>query len=577
LQGHGGWPLTAFLTPELKPFFGGTYFPPERRWQMPGMREILPSIADAWNNRKEELAESAEKLTQSLKESFIAEKGLPVSPAILEAAFSHAVTEFDPSHGGFGAAPKFPRSHELSFLLRYAVRTQTPQAIEMVEITLDHLSRGGIHDHLGGGFHRYSTDAQWLVPHFEKMLYDQALLATTYVEAYQLTHKEGYAAAARDIFSYVLRDLTDTEGGFYSAEDADTEGVEGKFYVWTPDEIKRVLGDKEASLFNEAYGVTQSGNFEHGNILSLQDPETTSRFSASREKLLKARSGRARPHRDDKILTSWNGLMIAAFAKGSAALEEPRYLEAAQRAASFILAKLQKGGMLLRRYRDGEALYGGSLEDYAFFTYGLLALYEADYNPQWLIEAKRLTDDMIARFWDKREGGFFLRSQEEAPLIVQSKELYDGATPSGNSVALCVLAQLGRLLAQESYEALAHRALERFSPWLAQMAWASPQLLQAVDFTLGPTQEVVIAGPRNHASTQAMMRAVNSRFLPRTVVVFRSTGQEAIEKLIPPIKQQGPIGGEPAAYVCQQYACKQPTASLKVFERLLDGFVKERQ
>jgi len=344
LTGHGGWPLTVFLTPELKPFFGGTYFPPQRRWNVAGMNEVLPAVADAWQHKREEIASSAEELTAALR-SQLSPQAAPgtVSIDALHTAFNQAVAAFDAAHGGFGGAPKFPRSHELSFLLHYWARTGTAQALEIVTATLDHMSLGGLHDHLGGGFHRYATDAQWLVPHFEKMLYDQGLLARAYLEAYRVTKRPEDAEAARGIFEYVLRDLTDPAGGFYSAEDADSEGAEGKCYVWTPEEVSQVLGAEEAELFSRFYGVTAEGNFEHGaSILHIEQPlpvfarlkgfepgQLTARLAASRRALFAARERRVRPHRDDKVLTSWNGLMIASLAYGAATLDEPRYLSAA--------------------------------------------------------------------------------------------------------------------------------------------------------------------------------------------------------------------------------------------------------
>src|SRR3989338_9185378 len=395
LTGHGGWPLTVFLTPDLKPFYGGTYFPPERRSDIPGMTEVLPAVADAWQQKREEIMTSADELTASLQAHLApVSGGEPIAIETLHAAFRQAVSAFDPAHGGFWDAPKFPRSPELSFLLAYWARTGAAQSLEIVTTTLDHLARGGIHDHLGGGFHRYSTDAQWLVPHFEKMLYDQALLARTFLEAYRATKRPEYAETARGIFTYVLRDLTDAGGGFYSAEDADSEGAEGRFYVWTPQEITQVLGRDAGQLFSRFYGVSPDGNFEQGtSILNIEQPLETfaklkgfepgvlaQQLASSRERLLAVRSARVRPHRDDKILTSWNGLMIASLAYGAATLDDPRYLQAARRAADFVLTNLRRDGVVLRRYREEDARYPGTLEDYAFLSYGLLELYEASFE-----------------------------------------------------------------------------------------------------------------------------------------------------------------------------------------------------
>ena len=610
LTGQGGWPLTVFLTPELKPFFGGTYFPPDRRGAMAGMNELLPAVAEAWRTRREELTASAEELTVVLGRLLDREAAPEtVSIAALHAAFNQAVGAFDPAHGGFGDAPKFPRPHELSFLFRYWARTGTAQSLEMATATLDHIARGGIHDHLGGGFHRYSTDSQWLIPHFEKMLYDQALLARAYLEGYQITRRPEYAEAARGIFAYVLRDLADARGGFYSAEDADSEGEEGTFYAWTQADILQVLGEEEGGLFTRFYGVTPEGNFsaegsagggsafgggsssarggEHGaSVLHIDQPldafaaleglapdALRRRLAASRERRFAGRAARTRPHRDDKILTSWNGLMIASLASGGAILDEPRYVEAARRAADFILGSLVRDGVLLRRERRGDARYPGTLEDYAFFADGLLALYEATFEPRWLAEAKRWTDAMVQRFWDEPRGGFFFRGKDEEPLIVRAKELYDGATPSGNSAAVLVLLRLGRLTADERLETLGRRALEAAAPFLKQTPFAYPAMFAAVDVALGPTQEIVIAGDPGSPDTAAMLRAVHERFLPRAVAVLHPNGPEqaAVEALIPYVKAQEPLDGQATAYVCEHFVCALPTHDLNRLIELLQA------
>ena len=610
LTGQGGWPLTVFLTPELKPFFGGTYFPPERRGTMTGMKELLPAVAEAWRARREELRASADELTAALGRLLNRDVAPGIfSEQLLHAAFNQAAGAFDPAHGGFGDAPKFPRPHELTFLFRYWARTGAAQSLEMATATLDHIARGGIHDHLGGGFHRYSTDSQWLIPHFEKMLYDQALLARAYLEAYQITRRPEYAEAARGIFAYVLRDLADARGGFYSAEDADSEGEEGKFYAWTQADVLRVLGEEEGGLFARFYGVTLEGNFsaegsaeggsvsgggsssasggEHGaSVLHIDQPldafaalnglapdALRRRLAASRERLFAERAARTRPHRDDKILTSWNGLMIASLASGGAALDEPRYLEAARRAADFILGPLVRDGILLRRERRGDARYPGTLEDYAFFADGLLALYEATFEPRWLAEAKRWTDAMVRRFWDEERSGFFFRGKDEEPLIVRAKELYDGATPSGSSVAVLVLLRLGRLTVDERLETLGRRALEAAAPLLTQTPFAYPAMFAAVDVALGPTQEIVIAGDPGSPDTAAMLRAVHERFLPRAVAVLHPQGPEraAVEALIPYVKAQESLGARATAYVCEHFVCTLPTHDLTQLIELLQA------
>ena len=587
LAGQGGWPLTVFLTPDLKPFFGGTYFPPDQQGGRPGMKEILPAVAEAWTQKREEIRASSEQLTTTLSDQLAqtATPG-PLTLDLLHAAFNHAAATFDPAAGGFGDAPKFPRAHELSFLLRYWARTGTAQALEMVTVTLDHLARGGIHDQVGGGFHRYSTDARWLIPHFEKMLYDQALLARAYLEAYRITNRAEYAAVARDTYDYVLRDLTGPHGGFFSAEDADSEGEEGKFYVWTPEEVIRVLGEEDGGLVNRFYGVTPEGNFEHRrSILHIEQPleafaklkgldtaALAERLASARAKLLAARSARIRPHRDDKILTSWNGLMIAAFAYGGATLQEPRYVDAARRAAEFILTSLAPHGGLLRRYRDGDARYAGTLEDYAFFIDGLIELYEADFDPRWLAEAKRLAAQMTARFWDDAAGGFFMRGKDETPLIVRSKELYDGATPSGNSMAVHALLRLGRLTGDRDVEAVGRRTLEGIAAALERTPAAYPQMMSEVEFALGPTTEVVIAGNPDAAETAQMVRMLHSRFLPRAVTLLHAEGGSgrALEALAPYVKAQGMLHGKATAYLCENFVCALPTTDPAMLAERLD-------
>ena len=585
LTGRGGWPLTVFLTPDLKPFFGGTYFPPERHGELAGMKELLPAVAQAWAGRREELLTSADQLTASIQDHLVkAARPGAITVDSLHAAFNHAAAAFDPVSGGFGEAPKFPRGHELSFLLRYWDRTGTQQALEMVQTTLDHLARGGIHDHLGGGFHRYATDARWLVPHFEKMLYDQALLAVAYLEAYRATGQPRYAEVARGIFEYVLRDLTAPEGGFYSAEDADSEGEEGKCYVWTPDEVIHVLGSDEGELFNRFYGVTPEGNFEGSSILNVEQPLEAfaalkgleaeglrRRLAAGRERLLAARSLRVRPHRDDKILTSWNGLMIAAFAYGGATLDEPRYLRAAERAAEFIATRLLRDGRLLRRYRNGHVQYPGTLEDYAFFSHGLLELYQAGFDPRWLRQAAELAEQMMAAFWNDAESAFVLRAADDIPLIVRSTELYDGATPSGGSLAVLVLLRVGRLTADQRMEASARRALERVAQLVEQAPFGFPQLLCAWDTALGPSQEIVVAGDPAAPATRALIRVLHERFLPRALAVLHPEGADgaAIESLAPSVASQRALSGRPTAYVCERFVCQLPVTSVEALRERL--------
>ncbi len=587
MTGRGGWPMSLFLTPEGQPFWGGTYFPPEDRWGQPGFTSVLQSIAQAWRMQRAQILSSSQSLTQAIGQNVHAPSAGQLTASTLDIAVKQFVEQYDPVSGGFGPAPKFPRSHALSFLLRAWYRSRNPEPLKMVETTLDAMARGGMHDQLGGGFHRYSTDAKWLVPHFEKMLYDQALLARSYLEAYQVTGRSEYAEAARGIFEYVLRDMRDPQGAFYSAEDAGEVGKEGEFYLWTPAQVEQVLGhNKEAALFNRFYDVTPVGNFEHATSI-LNVPVPTESFAAqekisveelhkqlgkSRAKLFAVRSKRARPHRDDKILTDWNGLMIGALAYGARVLDEPRYAQAAMEAANFLLKHLQRESRLLHRYRDGEASVPAFLDDYAFLSSGLSDLYEATFDAPWLAEAKRLTQEMVRLFWDDKQGGFLFSGQHNERLIAQHRELYDGAVPSGNSVAALNLLRLGQWTMDKDLQDRAQRLFEAFSGDVAQAPHAVPQFLIALDFRLGPAQEIVIAGDPAAPETRAMLRAVQQRFLPHAVLALHSSDRTAgaIEALVPFLKEQGPMQGKTTAYVCQNYVCNLPTTDLKKMVSLLE-------
>ncbi|MBI4226697.1 MAG: thioredoxin domain-containing protein, partial [Candidatus Omnitrophica bacterium] len=566
--------------------YGGTYFPPEDKWGRPGLKTVLRSIAQSWKSRRQEVLRSSQSLTETIQADAAAGSAAPLTTETLDAAVRALRGQYDPTHGGFGPAPKFPRSHSVSFLLRAWSRTKDPKTLEMVETTLDAMARGGIHDHLGGGFHRYSTDGQWLVPHFEKMLYDQALLARTYLEAYQVTGKQEYADVARGIFEYVLRDMRDPSGAFQSAEDAGEVGKEGEYYVWKPQEIEAILGAEEARWFNRFYGVTPGGNFENGvTILSIESPveefaqreklsveEIRRRLDAARRKLLAARNGRRRPHRDDKILADWNGLMIGALSYGAQVLDEPRYAQAARDAAVFLLDRMQLNGRLLHRYRDGEASIPAFLDDYAFLGWGLLDLYEATFEVRWLAKAQRLTREMVTLFWDAKAGGLFLSGEHNERLVAQTKELYDGALPSGNSVAALNLVRLGQLTMDKEFQANADRMFEVFSGQATQASHAFPQFLIALDFRLGPSQEVVIAGDPSDPQTRRMIRAVHERFLPRAVLALHPEDASAaqVEVLVPFLKAQRSLGGKPTAYVCQNYVCSLPTTEVATMTSRLD-------
>ncbi len=602
MTSQGGWPLNIFLTPQRKPFFGGTYWPPEDRWGRPGFVSVLRSVADSWKTNEGNIVRQSEDLTHLIQTRVESKAAMTFSlgEETLDRAFQDLESFFDPAYGGFGHGTKFPRSHALSFLLRYGKRTGKKEAWEMVEKTLHEMARGGIRDHVGGGFHRYSTDPRWFLPHFEKMLYDQALISKTYLEAYQATHQEAYATIAREIFDYVMRDLKGKEGAFYSAEDADSLDLkagrkrEGAFYVWEKRELEELLGDKTAEIISFIFGIREGGNAgqdPHGEFpgknvffLAQNTEEASEKFKMplqeierivgeSKKKLFEARSRRPRPHLDDKILTDWNGLMISSLAIGGSLLEDPHLLEAARQAADFILEQLvRKDGRLLHRYRDGEASILGTIEDYAFFSLGLYDLYEATFESRYLAEAKRLTQEMIRLFWDEGHGGFFFTARDAETLIIRQKEIYDGAIPSGNSVAALNLLRIGRLTMEKDFEKKEESLFQFFSEQVRKNPEAYSQFLIALDFILGPSHEVVIAGEESNPRTQAFLRTVRSRFIPNKVLAFHPADRKkaaAIERLIPFIENQLPVKDKPTAYVCKNYVCKFPITEISELEKQL--------
>ncbi len=587
MTGSGGWPLNIILTPDKKPFFAATYIPKETKFGRAGMLEIIPRIKDLWKLKRDELEASALQVVSALKEvSAPAVEGL--DEEVLHEAYVQLLEMFDERHGGFGETPKFPTPHSLTFLLRYWRRTGDKMALHIVEKTLQAMRMGGIFDHIGFGFHRYSVDSGWLVPHFEKMLYDQAMLAMAYTEAYQATGKEEYGKTAREIFTYVLRDMTSSEGGFYSGEDADSEGEEGKFYLWTEDEIQATLSGDESELIKEVFNVDKDGNFTESkgrNILhlkkslpgissSLKVPveDFENRLEGARRTLFAAREKRIHPAKDDKIITDWNGLMIAALARGAAVFDEPAYARAALRGADFILSRMRDpGGRLYHRYRDGEVRIAAFLDDYAFLTWGLIELYETTFEVSYLRAAMDITSDMIKHFRDEENGGFYFTADDAEEVIVRKKEFYDGAVPSGNSVAMLNLLRLGRMAASEYLENEALRIQKAFSKIILRAPSAYTQLLSALDFALGPPTEVVIAGGRHDEDTKAMVRALRKEFIPNKVVIFRPAQEESPEILRIAEYARYLTGeeGRATAYVCSDYSCKQPTTDPKKLMNLL--------
>lgn len=585
LTGQGGWPLTVIMTPEKKPFFAGTYFPKHSMYGRNGLTDILNQVSQAWQKERDKVLDAGEKITEALQTRLKTTESGKWSEDMLDQAYREFRSSFDSRYGGFGGAPKFPRPHDLMFLLRYWKKKNEPTALEMVEKTLEGMVQGGIWDHIGFGFARYAVDEKWLVPHFEKMLYDNALLAYTFVETYQATGKDLYAQVAQDIFTYVLRDMTHPEGGFYSAEDADSEGEEGKFYLWTPDEVEDVLGEEEGALFCECLDITPGGNFEGKSIPNrlydtlegvasrheLSPKELKERLDSSRRHLFDAREKRVHPHKDDKVLTSWNGLMIAALARGARALGVAEYAQVAEKAVEFLFRRLQKkDGRLLARYREGESALLGYVDDYAFLVWGLLELYEATFRSRYLQEAIRLSRDMLDLFGDKEAGGLFFYGKDGEKLLTRTKEVYDGATPSGNSVAALNLVRLARITGEPEWSREAHRQLEAFGGSVSQTPMAFSFYLTAIQFVLGESQEIVIAGRRGEKEAQEMLRYVQSLFLPNAVVLFREENKaEELSKLVPYTAERNMMEGKATAYVCRNYACQAPITMLETLQRKL--------
>ena len=595
MTGSGGWPLTIIMTPDKKPFFAGTYVPRETRFGRLGMLDLIPRINEIWTTRKDEVLSSASQVTAALQKATLQVPGEEMGEAMLHLAYEQLSDRFDEEHGGFGGAPKFPTSHSLLFLLRYWKRTKDRKALDMVEKTLQAMRRGGMYDHVGFGFHRYSTDQRWLVPHFEKMLYDQSLLAMAYIETFQVTGGKEYSQAAREIFAYVLRDMTAADGGFYSAEDADSEGEEGKFYLWTYEEVKRILAPEEASFIARVFNVEENGNFTDEvsgsktgrNIFHLITPlnkiasefnvplpELQGHLESVRRKLFAYRDNRIHPHKDDKILADWNGLMVAALAKGARVFEEPGYASAAKNAVDFILRNmLASDGRLLHRYRDGEAAIPAHLDDYVFLIHGMLELYETTSDVDYLKRALRLNEYLLEHFWDDKNGGFYFTADDGEGLIARQKEIYDGAMPSGNSIAMLNLLRLGRITANPGLEEKAARIGRAFFENVRQSPSAYTQLMIAVDFAVGPSYEVVITGDPRAEDTREMLQAVGRRFIPNKVVIFLHVEPDSSEiKVIAPFTaHRSTIDDKATAYVCANHNCKLPTTDIDIMLSLLDS------
>ena len=594
MTGQRGWPLSIVMTPDARPFFAATYIPKETRFGRTGMRELIPRIQETWRQNRPEIDTSAAEIVSVLRASSPQPSAGDIDASAIQIAYEELICLFDDVHGGFGRAPKFPTPHSLMFLLRYWKRTSERKPIQMVEKTLQAMRRGGLYDHVGFGFHRYSTDAEWLVPHFEKMLYDQALLGLAYVEAYQATGNDEYARVVREVFLFVSREMTSSEGGFYTAIDADSEGEEGKFYLWRLEELQRELTEEQTELARIVFNLKSAGNYSDEstgertgkNILHMtrsvkalatelkMDEETLrDRIESIRQRLYERREKRVHPLRDDKVLADWNGLMITSLAKGARALGEPAYAAAAAKAADFILERMRdREGQLLHRYREGEARVTASLNDYAFLIWGLSELYETTFETRYLAAALELLEHVLAHFKDDTYGGFYSTADYAESLIFRTRDVFDGALPSGNSAMLMNLMFLGHLTGRSDYFDEASRLGRALSHEVDRAPQAHTHLLSARDLALGPSYETVICGDSRSEDAQRMLKALDKHFLPYNAVVFRpaETEHPEIAEIVPFTRFQTCIDGKPTAYVCQNYACSVPTTDTAEMLRMLE-------
>lgn len=597
MTGHGGWPMTVFLTPDGRPFYGGTYFPPEPRHGLPAFSQLLEAIASAYEQRREEVDSSAEDLTDELRQ------GISVNPepqAVDEAVLTRAQTQlrqrYDSAHGGFGGAPKFPQPMLLDFLLRFAVRNEDEDSRTMVLDTLDAMANGGIRDHIGGGFHRYAVDARWLVPHFEKMLYDNAQLARLYTRAWQATGETRHREVAASTLGYLTREMRHPDGGFYSSQDAESEGEEGRFYVWSTREFDEALADitsdEELRFLRQFFDVSNNGNWEGTNILNT--PAAIEAFAVGKEldasalralverarsRLYETRGLRVRPGLDDKILTSWNAMAVQAFAEAARAFDEPDYQRVAEEATEFLLSRLRAadGEGLLRSWRAGEARIPGYLEDYALLTDALIDLYQASFDLRWVREARRIADSMIARFWSPEEKLFYDAEQTaEGALVVRPRDIYDNATPSGTSAAAVALGRLAALVGEPRYEQIASRVVRSFADVASRIPQAFGHLLTAVLAHASPPSEVAIVGNPEDPDTRELLDVLRLRLLPSTVVALKSEGPGGTEaeEVIPLLAERQQHDGRATAFVCQNYVCRLPVTTAADLSDELDRTIR---
>lgn len=581
LTGSGGWPLNVFLTPEKKPFYAATYIPRQGRHGRPGMRELIPWISELWKNERDKITASTNEIVNAFQKSTSFESGTELTDDILHKAYQQYSQLYDEKHGGFGTSPKFPSPHNLMFLLRYAKNNPDSNALPMVAKTLTKMRLGGVFDHVGLGFHRYSTDREWLLPHFEKMLYDQAMLMMTYTEAWQMTKKELFKQTADEIAAYVLRKMQDADGGFYSAEDADSEGEEGKFYVWTVSEVRDVLSGAEAELAIDVFNLTEEGNYadeatgqrtarniphlsksivELAEERDMSEEQMTERIESIRTTLLDARQKRVHPLLDDKILTDWNGLMIAALVKAGRTFQNETYIEQAKSCWSFLSSHMRnKDGTLMHRYRNGNIAIDAHADDYSFLIWGLIELYETTFEAQLLQQAVTLQQQFIDLFWDAENGGFYFTSESAEELLGRKKEVYDGAMPSGNSVALMNLLRLGRLTGNVHWEEMADQAQKLFGKDIRNAPTGFGFALQSVDFALSGSREIIICGYKDAEDTRNMLNPLQDLFLPHTVTLVYEPDDPVIAEVAPFLSDYSMQGGNATAYVCKNYRCERPT------------------
>ena len=582
MTGRGGWPLNIVMTPQKEPFFAGTYFPKDRRGGRSGMFQILPMITETWNTKRDDIMNSVNQVKNYLDRINSKPAGDNLSEELITSAYDQFRNGFDEEYGGFFRAPKFPSPHNLIFLMRYNYSYGNQLALDMVIKTLKQMRLGGIYDQIGFGFHRYSTDRHWLVPHFEKMLYDQAMIAMAYTEAFHITGDKIFESTTREIFKYVLRDLTASNGGFYSAEDADSEGEEGKFYTWTKKEVEEVLGASLSKDFNNAFSIKSEGNFKdessgkknaqnipHLNNFDFYDQPS---IESARKKLFDKRKYRVHPLKDDKILSDWNGLMIAALARASIIFQEPSYLKAAKKSSEFVLNKISKNGKLLKRFRNNKAAINAHLDDYAFISWGLLEIYEASFEAKYLSKCLELMNIMVDDYWDDKNGGFFLGSDQSEKLIVRTKTAYDGAIPSGNSVAVMNMLKLSRITGDVKWADLAEKTIRAFSDDIDRTPTGYTLMLSAFLFDTNKSKEIVIVGNGKDDKTIEFINAIRSEYAPHKVLLLKDTSlnNNQLEQLANWTSTQYSIDEKPTAYICKNFACNQPTNDLKTALTLLN-------